>query len=405
MVYDIKKIREDFPVLNQIIDGKPPIYFDNACMSLKPKQVIEAMNEYYFNHPGCHKRAIHKFGKMTTLRYKRAREAVQKFINARDSGEIIFTRNTTEGINLVANSFPFKKGDVILSTELEHNSNFLPWQVLSTKKGVVHRTFPLSQDLTFDLEKFKDVLSQEIKLVSIFHTSHISGYTLPIEEIIRLSHQYGALVLVDGAQSISCQKIDVQKLDADFFAFSFHKMLGPTGMGALYAKRRLLENMQPFLIGGETVDDVDYGFFILSEIPDRFESGLQNYAGAMGAEAAIRYLTNIGIEQIEEHQLKLNEFITDEILKFSKIKLLGSKDPKLRAGIINFYIEGMDSGELSIILDQTNNIMTRSGLHCCHAWYKKYKLPPTLRASVYFYNSIEEAQIFVQTLKKIIKYF
>ena len=405
MAYNVEQIREDFPVLNQIIGGKRPIYFDNACMTLKPRQVIEAMNEYYFNYPGCHKRAVHKFGKMTTQRYKKARQTVKEFINARESQEIIFIRNTTEGINLIANSFPFRKGDIILTTELEHNSNLIPWQVLSRTKGTVHKIFPLNQDLTFDLDKFKSTFDRRVKLVSIFHTSHITGYTLPVEEIIKLSHQYGALVLIDGAQSIAHRKIDVQKLDADFFVFSFHKMLGPTGMGALYAKRMLLENMSPFLVGGETVDDVDYRSFVLSEIPDKFESGLQNYAGAMGAEAAIKYLRNIRMENIQQHELKLNEFITNEILNFSKIKLLGYRDPKLRTGIINFYLEGMDSGELSILFDQANNIMVRSGVHCCHAWYKKYKVHPTVRVSLYFYNTIEEAEIFVQTLKKIVKYF
>lgn len=405
MNYDPEEIRKDFPALNQTMQGKPPIYFDNACMTLRPKQVVDAMNKYYFVHPSCHKRAVHKFGEMTTEEYGKAREVVRRFIHAKESQEIIFTKNTTEAINLVANSFSFKSGDVILTTELEHNSNFLPWQVVCKKKGLEHKIFSLSQDLTFDLEKFKEVLVSGVKLVCIFHTSHITGYSLPVDEIIKLSHVYGALVLIDGAQSAPHQDIDVQKIDADFFVFSFHKMLGPAGMGCLYAKKALLENMSPFLMGGEMVDDGDYNSFVLAKIPDRFEAGLQNYAGAMGAAAAIKYLGAIGMKNIQQHMFQLNKFITDEIMDSPKIKLLGPWDPKLRAGIVNFYIEDMDSGELSILLDQTNNIMARSGVHCCHAWYKERQWPPTLRVSLYFYNTMEEAKRFIETLKKIVRFF
>lgn len=405
MAYNINKIREDFPALKQNIDGKPPIYFDNACMTLRPRSMVEAMDKYYFKYPGCHRRAIHKFGKITTAQYQKARETVRGFINAKEANEIIFTRNTTESINLVANSFPFKEGDVVVTTDLEHNSNLIPWQILSKKKGITHKIFSLDKDLTFDLEKFKEVLAQGVKLVSIFHTSHVTGCSLPIEQIIQLAHQHKALVFLDCAQSIGHKEINVQKLDVDFLAFSFHKILGPSGMGALYTKIRLLEDMTPFLVGGETVDDVDYNSFSLSKIPDRFESGLQNYAGAIGSGAAINYLKAIGMRNIQKQELKLNEFITEGILSLPRVNLLGPKSPRLRGGVINFYLEGMDSGELSIILDQTNNIMVRSGFHCSHPWYKKYNLPPTIRVSVYFYNTIEEAKIFTQTLKKIVKHF
>lgn len=405
MPYDIERIREDFPALNKPISGKLPIYFDNACMTLKPKQVVEAMNEYYYNHPGCHRRAIHKFGELTTLRYKKARESVQKFINANEPCEIVFTRNTTEAINLIANSFPFKKGDTVLTTELEHNSNLLPWQVLARKKGIIHKVFSLNDDMAFDLERFEKILAQGIRLVSVFHTSHVTGITLPIKDIVDLSHNYGALVLIDGAQAVAHKKIDVQDLDIDLFAFSFHKMLGPTGMGALYAKKDIFESMSPFLIGGEAIDDADYNSFVLSELPYRFESGLQNYAGAIGAEAAIKYLEAVGFGRINEQEFQLNEFITREISRLSRIKLLGPRQPGLRGSIINFYIEGIDSGELSILLDKTNNIMLRSGVHCCHAWYKKHNLPTTLRAAVYFYNTSEEAEVFIRTIKQISRYF
>lgn len=405
MAYNIERIREDFPALGQNIGGKLPIYFDNACVTLRPRSVVETMDEYYFKYPGCHRRAIHKFGKITTAQYQKARETVRGFINAKESNEIIFTRNTTESINLIANSFPFKEGDVILTTDLEHNSNLIPWQVLSKRKRVVHKIFSLNKDFTFDLEKFKELLTQGVKLVSVFHTSHVIGFSLPVEQIIQLAHKYGALVLLDCAQSIGHKDIDVKKLDVDFLAFSFHKALGPSGMGALYGKQEFLDSMVPFLVGGETVDDADYNSFSLSPVPDRFEAGLQNYAGAIGSGAALNYLKAIGLKNIQEQELRLNDFITKGISNLPRVKLIGPQNPELRGGIINFYLEDMDSGELSIILDQTNNIMVRSGFHCSHPWYKKYNLPPTIRVSVYFYNTIEEAEVFTQTLKKITDHF
>lgn len=405
MPLHVEQIRKDFPALQQTIKGKTPIYFDNACVTLRPQQVIDAMSRYYTTHPSCHKRAVHKFGKLTTDEYLKAKEMVRQFINAKETAEIIFTKNATESINLVAHGFPFKSGDGVLTTDMEHSSNNLPWQMLAKRTGTQNRTFSLSPEFTFDIQKFKAALEKGVKLVSIFHTSHVTGYTLPIEDIITCAHDHGALVLLDAAQSIAHRPIDVQTLDVDFLAFSFHKMLGPSAMGCLYAKKYLLEDMSPFLIGGETVDDVDYNSFVLSKVPDRFEAGLQNYAGACGITAAIQYLNDIGAHNISQHLTELNTFISSEIKNLPRIRLLGPQEARLRAGLINFSIEGMDSGELSILLDETYNIMTRSGVHCCHSWYKKYRLPPSLRTSLYLYNSKEEAEILLETLKKITRYF
>ena len=405
MSLPVEQIRKDFPALQQSINGKPPIYFDNACVTLRPQQVIDAMSRYYTTHPSCHKRAVHKFGKLTTDEYFKAKDMVRQFINAKESTEIVFTKNATESINLVAHSFPFKNGDCVLTTDMEHNSNNLPWQTLAKRLGTQNRTFSLSPEFTFDMQRFKAAMEKGVKLVSVFHTSHVTGYTLPIEDIIACAHDHGALVLLDAAQSVAHRTIDVQKLDVDFLAFSFHKMLGPSAMGCLYAKKHLLEDMSPFLIGGETVDDVDYNSFVLSKVPDRFEAGLQNYAGACGVTAAIQYLNDIGAHNISQHLMELNEFISSAIRSLPKIKLIGPQDAKLRAGIINFTLGGMDSGELSILLDETYNIMTRSGVHCCHSWYKKYRLPSSLRTSLYLYNSKEEAGILLETLNKITRYF
>lgn len=405
MSWDIDKIRKDFPALQQTIKGKPPVYFDNACVTLRPTQVIEAMDAYYREHPSCHRRSIHKFGKATTASYEKAKKTVQKFINATDSDEIIFTKNATEAINIVAHGLTFQSGDVILTTTLEHNSNFLPWQFVAQRADAQLKTIVLKDDLTFNLEGFKQLLTDEVKLVAVPHKSHITGYTYPVKEIIRLAHGAGAVVLIDAAQSAAQQDIDVKHLDADFLAFSFHKMLGPSGMGCLYGKKIYLNNLNPVFIGGETVDDVSHNSFTLTKVPERFEAGLQNYGGAQGVTAAIEYLQHLGLERIRRHISELNALVSEAIVKLPKVRILGPADPAERGGILNFIIEDMDAGELSIILDQTDNIMTRSGVHCCHAGYKRHNLPPSLRASFYLYNTEQEVQLFVDRLQKIVQFF
>ena len=404
MSYKPEEIRKDFPVLSRRINGKLPVYMDNACMTLKPAQVVDAMNRYYFEHPSCHKRAVHHFGKMTTEQFRKARCAVQAFIQAKQAEEIVFTRNTTESINIVAHGLRLQAGEAVLTSDLEHNSNLLPWIALSSK-GIKHHMFALTPDSPFSQEEFEKALTPEVKLVSVFHTSHVTGQTLPVAEIIKTAHAHGALVLLDGAQSVGHQRIDVQNLDVDFLAFSFHKMLGPTGMGCLYAKKEHLRKMPPLLVGGETVEDVDYGAYLLSDTPAKFEAGLQNYAGAMGVSAALDYLKQIGMDNLQQHVTTLNETLTTELQQSDKVHILGPPAAALRAGIVNFTLNGMDSGELSLLLDQTDNIMTRSGIHCCHAWYKKYNKPPSLRVSLYAYNTIEEVRHLAETINNIIRYF
>ena len=251
---DVKRIRQDFPILNRKIDGQPIIYFDNACMTLKPRQVIDAMNDYYCNFSACAGRSIHKLGTIVTIRYDEAREKIRKFINAKESREIIFSKNTTEGINLLARTLQLKKGDIVLTTDREHNSNLIPWHIQKELRGINHKVVKSKEDNTFDLERFENLMSNKVKLVSMVHASNLDGYTIPADEIIKTAHDYGALVLLDGAQSASRVSIDVQKLDVDFFAFSIHKMLGPTGIGVLYGKYHLLKDLEPFMVGGNTVE-------------------------------------------------------------------------------------------------------------------------------------------------------
>jgi cysteine desulfurase / selenocysteine lyase len=403
--YDVSAVRGDFACLSE---GRgAPIYFDSACVTLKPRQVVEAIVSYYNEHPSCHKRAVHKFGAATSRRLDEAREAIRRHLNAPKTGEIIFTRNTTESINLVANAFRFKQGDVVLTTDAEHNSNLLPWQFLQKHGKVAHRTIAIPVDAALaDLSELKRELANgSVRLVSVFHTSHVTGMSLPIAEITALAHQHGALVLLDAAQGLAHHAIDVSALDVDFLALSFHKAFGPSGMGALYGKTDLLERLDPFLVGGETVEDVDYRSCELSAVPARFEAGLLNYAGALGSARALQYLDELGIAKVRAHELELNTFITERLASLSNVRVLGPPEPAQRGSIVNLQISGMDAGELSILLDKTNHIMTRAGVHCCHAWYRKHDLPATLRVSLSAYSTLGEAKVFTDTMEQMLRHF
>jgi cysteine desulfurase/selenocysteine lyase len=398
---DVNKIRADFNILSKK-DGTIPIYLDSACMSLKPNSVVEAMNEYYFNYPACAGRSAHKLGDKATKKVKEARELVAKFINAKSEDEIIFTRNTTEGINLLANSLGLEKGDVVLISDKEHNSNLIPWLLLRDRVGIVVKIIPGNADGSFNLDNFSKLISG-VKLVSIVHTSNLDGVTNPAKEIIEMAHKNGALVCLDVAQSIPHRKIDVQDLDVDFLAFSGHKMLGPTGTGVFYGKHELLGKLSPFMVGGDTVEFSTYDSYKMLPVPEKFEAGLQNYAGIIGLGEAVKYLSQFDFKDIAEHELKLNTYITEELKKIPKIKIIGPEDPKYRSGIVNFYMEGTDMHKFVIMLDEMANIEIRSGQHCVHSWFADKKIYNSARVSLYLYNTMEEAEAFITNLKKIIE--
>jgi cysteine desulfurase/selenocysteine lyase len=398
---DLNKIRADFNILSKK-DGAIPIYLDSACMSLKPNQVVEAMNDYYFNFPACAGRSAHKLGDKATKKVKEARELVAKFINAKSEDEIVFTRNTTEGINLLANSLGLTKGDVVLVSDKEHNSNLVPWLLLRDKVDLVVKIISANEDGSFNLDNFSKLING-VKLVSIVHTSNLDGVTNPVKEIIEIAHKNNALVCLDAAQSIPHRKIDVQDLDVDFLAFSGHKMLGPTGTGVFYGKKELLEKLSPFLVGGDTVEFSTYDSFKMLEAPEKFEAGLQNYAGIIGLGEAVKYLNQFDFDDIREHELKLNTYITEELKKILNIKIIGPENPADRSGIINFYIEGTDMHKFVIMLDEMANIEIRSGQHCVHSWFAEKKIYNSARVSLYIYNTMEEAEVFITNLKKIIE--
>jgi cysteine desulfurase/selenocysteine lyase len=394
---DLTKIRNDFPILRNV-----GIYFDNACQSLRPQSVIDAITSYYIDYSACAGRSSHHLAEIVTHKYEESRQIVANFLNAKRKEEIVFTRNTTEGINLIAHSLGFKKGDVVVTSDKEHNSNLIPWQILKEKIGIKHIIIPSKIDNTFDLEAYEKVLNNnKVKLVSFGMTSNLDGVTIPAKEIIAIAHKAGVLVLLDGAQAVPHQKIDVQDLDIDFLAFSGHKMLGPSGTGVIYGKYMLLENLEPFMTGGDTVSESTYLSHKFLPPPEKFEAGLQDYAGVIGLAEAVKYINKIGFDFVKKQELLLNKYITDELQNISGLKVIGPIDPSKRAGIISFYIENIDHHQIALMLDETAKIMVRSGQHCVHSWFNAKKIAGSARASFYFYNSLDEAKIFVKELKKI----
>lgn len=399
---DVNKIRKDFPILQKKINGKPIIFFDNACQSLRPISVIEAINDYYLNYSACAGRGVHTLGEKTRLKIESARTTIAKFIGANKPTEIIFTKNATEGINLIANSFSLKKGDIVLTTDKEHNSNLIPWQILVKKIGIIHKVIPSKDDNTFDLDNFKKLINPKVKLISLCYTSNLDGVTIPAKEIIKIAHKHNILVLLDAAQTAIHQSINVKKIDVDYLVFSGHKILGPSGTGVIYGKYKLLENLSPFLVGGSTVKYSTYTNHNLLPPPAKFEAGLQNYSGIFGLEAAIRYIQKIGFKYIIAQEYKLNKYITEEISKIHGLNIIGPKNPALRSGIISFYIKGIDAHQIALMLDTMSNIMVRSGQHCVHSWFVGKDIKTSVRVSLSLYNTQEEAEIFVKSLKKVI---
>jgi cysteine desulfurase/selenocysteine lyase len=396
---DVTKIRRDFPALSD----PGLVYFDTACQSLRPQPVIDAMDAYYREYPACSGRSMHHLAARVTQKVDDARTVTAKFLNASKKEEIIFTRNTTEGINLVANALSFKPGDIILITDKEHNSNLIPWQKLCRQKGTLLKVVPTQSDDTFDLDAYAKLLNPNVKLVSFGHTSNLDGVTIPVAEIIRLAHKNGSLVLLDAAQSAPHRQLNVKSLDVDFLAFSGHKLLGPSGTGVLYGKYALLDAMEPFLVGGDTVASSTYESAEFLPPPEKFEAGLQDYAGIIGLAAALQYLQKVGFDGIQKQELEVTRVLTAGLQGIPGLHIIGPADLALRGGITTFYIDGIDSHRIALMLDQMRGITVRSGQHCVHSWFHSRGIAGSVRASAYFYNTVDEAQLVIDHLLKIRK--
>ncbi|AQP89367.1 TPA_asm: cysteine desulfurase [Listeria monocytogenes] len=404
---DIQKIRADFPILAQEINEKPLAYLDNAATSQKPKQVIEALTHYYeFDNANVH-RGVHTLAARATDAYESARGKVAKFIHAREVAEIIFTRGTTSAINLVVDSYAeanIEAGDEIVISYLEHHSNLIPWQQLAKRKGAVLKYIELEEDGTISVEQAKKTIGEKTKIVALAHVSNVLGTITPMKEIAAIAHQFGAVILVDGAQAVPHMEVDVVDLDADFYAFSGHKMMAPTGIGALYGKRELLDTMEPTEFGGEMIDFVELYDSTWKELPWKFEAGTPIIGGAIALGAAIDYLAEVGLANIHAHEQALASYAIEEMSKIEGITIYGPKDASKRCGLVTFNLEGAHPHDIATILDE-DGIAIRAGHHCAQPLMKWLDVSSTARASFYIYNTKEEIDALIDGLKLTKEYF
>jgi len=408
-VLDPREIREDFPILKRKVNDNPLIYFDNAATSQKPKQVIDAIKDFYENHNANVHRAVHTLSQEATELYESAHEEVARFINAKGMEETVFVRGTTEAINLVAYAWGLhnlKRGDEIVVSLMEHHSNIVPWEIISgitkanVKYGEVH------DDGTLDYESFENLISRKTRMVCLSHVSNVTGIINDVKRVTKVAHENGALALIDGAQSVPHMPVNVKELDADFLAFSGHKMLGPTGIGVLYGKKDILESMEPFHGGGEMIREVSFNpktkrcSISWNVLPWKFEAGTPNICGGVGLMEAVRYLKRIGMENVKAHEEMLTKYALPRMKSCKKCKIFGTQDTYVKCGIVPFGIDGLSSHDVALFLDNYG-IMVRSGFHCAQPLHEVFKLSSTARASFYVYNTREEIDRFAEVLKEI----
>ena len=403
--FDINKIREDFPILKRKVNGKQLVYFDNAATSQNPIQVINRISEYYKNENANIHRGVHTLSNIATDAYEKSRNRIRRYINASDSREIIFTRGTTEGINLVAHSYlsgKLKEKDEIIITAMEHHSNIVPWQILCEVKKAVLRVIPMNDKGELLSDKMEEMINERTKFISITHMSNALGTINPVKEMIRTAHKHGIRVLVDGAQSIPHKKIDVKDLDCDFFAFSGHKVYGPTGIGVLYGKEEALEEMVPYQSGGDMIRTVTFEKTLYNDLPYKFEAGTPNISSVIGLGEAIKYVESLGILNIEKYEEALYAYAVSELEKFGGIRFIG--EAGVRSGVISFDIDGIHPHDIGTILDQ-EGVAIRTGHHCAQPVMDFFKVPATARASFACYNTKEEVDVFIDAIKKLYEVF
>lgn len=396
---DVDAIRRDFPVLHQTVNGKPLVYLDNAASSQRPKSVIETISRYYeHDHANVH-RGVHTLSQRATDAYEGARETIRRFINARDTKEIVFVRGTTEAVNLVAQSFVrngFQPGDEILISALEHHANIVPWQLLREQIGAVLKVIPINKQGEVDFVEFEKLIGPRTRLLALAHVSNALGTIVPIEKFIAVARERGVPVLIDGAQAIAHGAVDVQALGCDFYCFSSHKMLGPTGMGVLYGKRELLEAMPPWQGGGDMILSVSFEKTTFNQLPWKFEAGTPHISGAIGLAAAIDYLETVGMDRIAAYEHELLEYATERLIKLPGLRIVGTAANK--AAVISFTLDGIHPHDIGTILD-TEGVAIRTGHHCAMPVMEFFKIPATARASMSFYNTREEIDRLVAALE------
>ena len=402
---DVEKIRKDFPILDQIVNDEPLVYLDNAATTQKPKAVLEAVNRYYQEDNANVHRGVHTLAERATASYEAARETVRRFINASSIKEVLFTRGTTTGLNWIGRFAEeiLEEGDEVLISIMEHHSNILPWQEACRKTGA-KLVYAYLKDGGLDLEDFREKLTDRTKFVSIAHASNVLGVINPIQELAQLAHEKGAIMVVDGAQSVPHMKIDVQKLDADFFVFSGHKMAGPTGIGVLYGKEHYLNQMSPVEFGGEMIDFVYEQSATWKELPWKFEAGTPNMAGAIGLAATIDYLEAIGMDAIEHHEQELIAYVFPKLQAIEGLKIYGSQDLAKRSGVISFNLGNLHPHDLATALDY-EGVAVRAGHHCAQPLIQYLEVPATARASFYLYNTKEDCDKLVEALIKTKEFF
>lgn len=398
--FDIDKIRSDFPILTRRVYDKPLVYFDNGATTQKPNPVIDKTNEINsFLNSSIH-RGVHNLSGQMTEQYEAARETVRKFINAKDKCEIIFTSGTTGAVNLVAYSFGEKyidEGDEIIISEMEHHSNLIPWQMLCERKKANLRIIPFDKNGELILKKYKKLFSNKTKLVSVVHASNSLGTINPVKEIIRIAHENDVRVMIDGAQSIQHGDIDVQDLDADFYAFSGHKVYGPTGIGVLYGKEKILDAIPPYQGGGDMVDCVSFDKTTYNILPFKFEAGTANYTGAVGLAEALKYISGIGLDQIRTHEQKLLDYATRKLKQIDGLTIYGNAEKKIP--VISFLLDNIHPYDAGMILDKMG-IAVRTGSHCTQPVMDHFEITGTIRASMVFYNTTEEIDTFIKAIEQ-----
>jgi cysteine desulfurase / selenocysteine lyase len=399
----IENIRADFPILSRKVNGKPLIYFDNGASAQKPKAVIDVIDKYYTSQNANIHRGVHTLSQEITVEYEKARVTVQKHLNARYSHEIIFTKGTTESINLVATSFGKKfisKSDEIIISAMEHHSNILSWQVICEEKGAILKVIPISDSGELLMEEYEKLLSDKTKIVAVTHISNTLGTINPVKEIIELAHAKNIPVLIDGAQAVPHTSIDVQDLDVDFYVYSGHKLFGPTGVGVLYGKEKWLNEMPPYQVGGGTIKTVTFEKTVYADLPLKFEAGTPHIAGGVGLAAAINYINAIGLDNIAAYEHELLVYATDALQKIEGLKIIGTATEK--ASVISFVVDGLHPFDIGTILDQLG-IAVRTGHHCTQPLMQHYGIKGTVRASFAFYNTKQEVDEFIIGLQRAIK--